>query len=201
MRVLSMLLILIISLSNLQGQKFEFDLNFDIREVYISIGDTMIQANIYIGDDKIKIENSHKYYWYKKDMILTTRGGYNGNILHGEYTVYYPDKNLKEKGQFDKGLKHGEWKEWYDNGELKTYYTWKNGVLNGKYAFYNTQDELVEEGTYKKGELVLPNQKEEKPKAEPKGGQKEEKPKSKKQVEKKNKKSTRTRTTKRKYNR
>jgi hypothetical protein len=58
------------------------------------------------------------YYWYSANDIKKTKGGYEGKLLHGWYTRFYPNKNLHTQGKFKNGIQVGDWKYWYLNGEL-----------------------------------------------------------------------------------
>jgi antitoxin component YwqK of YwqJK toxin-antitoxin module len=93
------------------------------------------------------------YYWTKSNEIHTTKGGYDGALLNGAYSISYLSKQLKEKGTFDKGLKSGEWKSWYENGEIDVISNYKKGVLHGEYKKYNEKGEVTLEAEYKNGLL------------------------------------------------
>lgn len=93
------------------------------------------------------------YYWYKRDTILTTIGGYDGDLLNGEYKVSYPDKNLMEYGSFDKGLKTGVWKTWFPGGKPASVINWKNGQKEGAFVTYDPTGKTTSAGHYKADEL------------------------------------------------
>ncbi len=76
-----------------------------------------------------KIRNDRYYYWYFNNVIHSTQGGYNGQLLNGHYVALYPDKNLKEEGDFKTGLKDGEWKTWNRKGDLTSVTNWNEGVV------------------------------------------------------------------------
>ena len=76
-----------------------------------------------------KIRNDRYYYWYFNNVIRSTQGGYNGQLLNGHYVALYPDKNLKEEGDFKTGLKDGEWKTWNRKGDLTGVTNWNEGVV------------------------------------------------------------------------
>lgn len=78
-------------------------------------------------EQPIKTRPDKLYYWFNKDTIMTTIGGYAGRLLDGEYKVFYPNKTLKEMGNFRLGLKTGIWKIWYPNGNLASMTQWKDG--------------------------------------------------------------------------
>jgi antitoxin component YwqK of YwqJK toxin-antitoxin module len=88
-----------------------------------------IRADILPLKSSPKIKNDRYYYWYLDNVIHSTQGGYNGQLLNGHYTAFYPDKNLKEEGDFKSGLKEGEWKTWNPKGDLKSVTNWRDGVM------------------------------------------------------------------------
>lgn len=106
-----------------------------------------------VKDVKAKVDNDLTYSWYKSNQVLTTKGGYAGKLLHGEFVEFYLNNSLKEKGLYRKGLKDGEWKSWYENGQLKEIITYCRGLQHGKYRSYNEKGSLKVEASYKKGLL------------------------------------------------
>lgn len=94
------------------------------------------------------------YYWYKSNEIHQSKGGYSGNLLHGDYTRYYITNQLSEKGVFSFGLKVKEWKSWFKNGQLKSVCNWKNGRLSGNYTLYDDFGKILLSGKYSKGNKV-----------------------------------------------
>lgn len=88
-----------------------------------------IRADILPLKSDPKIKNDRYYYWYLNNVIHSTQGGYNGQLLNGHYTAFYPDKNLKEEGDFKSGLKEGEWKTWNPKGDLKSVTNWREGMM------------------------------------------------------------------------
>jgi hypothetical protein len=78
-------------------------------------------------DRVIKVDISKNYYWFNKDTIIRTTGGFGGRVLNGDYKVYYPNKSLRESGQFRYGLKDGDWKKWNPDGSLQSIVRWKKG--------------------------------------------------------------------------
>ena len=97
-----------------------------------------------VSDEKL-------YYWYKANNIRTTRGGYDGKLLHGVFKQFYSNLNLHKKGSFKKGLKTGTWKTWYPNGELQEISHWKKGVKNGSQIVYNIESKPVQKVNFKNG--------------------------------------------------
>ena len=84
---------------------------------------------------------------------MQTKGGYDGKLLHGEYTSFYLSDNLKEKGWFCKGLKCGKWIQWYENGKIKETGHWKNGLRNGKTQSFNINGEKLMVAEYEDDQL------------------------------------------------
>lgn len=93
------------------------------------------------------------YLWFKSGKVMETEGGYEGKLLNGKYTVFYPSKALKEKGQVKKGLRHGEWRSWHPSGTLKEIIHWKKGQKHGMFLSYDEAGDLMVQSRYKKGKL------------------------------------------------
>jgi MORN repeat variant len=113
-------------------------------------------AYVMVYDGKVKtssLNNERTYYWIKAKQIHQSKGGYEGDLLHGEYTALYRNDQLKEKGSYNKGLKTGEWKEWYTNGELKLVSHYKNGYSSGSFLYYNESGKLIKKEYYRSGNL------------------------------------------------
>jgi len=75
--------------------------------------DTVYRFYAVLPENPVRVFPDRTYYWFHSDTILTTVGGYDGRLLDGSYTVFYPDKNLAEAGEFTNGLRTGEWRTWY----------------------------------------------------------------------------------------
>ncbi len=124
------------------------------RSIPIKHSDYSEWVLVYNDDIKTsKLENDKTYYWLKAKQIHTSKGGYEGNLLHGEYTALYQDNSLREKGTFYKGLKSGEWKMWYPNGEIKQITRWRKGKISGRITYYDAQGKLMKKENYRAGEL------------------------------------------------
>jgi hypothetical protein len=102
---------------------------------------------------KVKLSSTKIYYWYTKDTILATEGGFDGWVLNGSYKIFYPNKNLKEEGMFTNGLKTRRWQTWFPDGTLKTITTWKNGERSGFFEEQDSTGSLLNEGHYKKNKI------------------------------------------------
>ena len=107
----------------------------------------MAERHIFKPDENLT------YFWYASDKIIETKGGGEGKLLHGTYTIFYLNKQLKEKGNFDKGLKDRKWMSWYPDGKVMEISNWKQGIKHGKYELYNELGQKVVETTFKGGNL------------------------------------------------
>lgn len=124
------------------------------KRIPVQYSDFLAYVQVYEKKpDSKSLDNSKMYFWIKAKKIHSSKGGYEGDLLHGEYTALYKNDALKEKGWFKKGLKNGQWKEWYPNGELKSISKWKNGSLYGQSVFYNENGKRIQYASYKNGLL------------------------------------------------
>ncbi|MGE0637863.1 MAG: toxin-antitoxin system YwqK family antitoxin [Bacteroidia bacterium] len=101
----------------------------------------------------LKANETLVYYWFKNDNVHSSTGGYEGKLLSGNYSVYFPNDNLKEKGQFVNGLKNGRWMEWYEIGKLKAVINWRNGLKQGVHETYDADGLIEMQSNYKRGKL------------------------------------------------
>jgi len=120
------------------------------KEVRLKQGNGQVKVSVRVEEIKIKTDDNLTYFWIKSGEIHNTQGGYEGNLLHGEYTEFYLSEQLKSKGNFKNGLKDGEWKSWYENGNIEEIIHWKNGRINGKVIKY-TGDGTKTEKKYVNG--------------------------------------------------
>jgi hypothetical protein len=125
--------------------------DIDKRKVLVKTDDDVIEAAVYDGFDAKKILPDRNYYWFDHSMIMSTRGGFTGELLHGDFLVQYRNYQIKEQGNFKYGLKHGNWKSWYENGLPKSFVTYKKGLLHGSYIEFDVKGKKTEEGKYSKG--------------------------------------------------
>ena len=102
---------------------------YDDSKITITDTGQTVQAEILPSKSDPKIQNDRYYFWYIPNSIHSTQGGFNGQLLNGNYAAYYSDKNLKEQGAFKKGLKDGVWKTWNRKGDLTSVVNWNNGVV------------------------------------------------------------------------
>jgi len=110
----------------------------------------------FLSSDKSKktIPRLNKfYYWYKANAIHFTQGGFDGKLLHGQYTAFYLNNQLYKKGEFKKGLKEGKWTEWYPNGLIKKIEYWDNGFKIKTESLYNDKGEIEVVSRYKNNQL------------------------------------------------
>jgi|GEM_PF-1370638 len=100
----------------------------DYSQIRIIDSTQEIRADVLPYKTEPKIKNDRYYFWYFNNVIHSTQGGYNGQLLNGHYVAFYPDKNLKEEGDFKRGLKDGEWKTWNPKGDLTNVTNWNEGI-------------------------------------------------------------------------
>ena len=74
--------------------------DIDKRKVLVKTDDDVIEAAVYDGFDTKKILPDRNYYWFDHSMIMSTRGGYTGELLHGDFLVQYRNYQIKEQGNF-----------------------------------------------------------------------------------------------------
>lgn len=103
------------------------------------------KTNIKSKSDKVS------YYWYKSREIQTSKGGYSGKLLHGEYISHDVNNGLKEKGFIKHGLKQGKWIMWHENGEIAKKTVWAKGKLTGTSFEYDEGGKLFKRTQYKNG--------------------------------------------------
>ncbi|HXA01796.1 MAG TPA: hypothetical protein VNW99_07410 [Cytophagaceae bacterium] len=123
------------------------------QRVILNFEDHIVYATVLHEEANIKINDNKYYYWYKSNDIKITRGGYDGKLLHGNYTEYYPNKNLKQKGEYKYGLKIGEWRNWNIAGEFEQISNWRKGLQHGRFRIYDGKGKLVKSGSYRNGAL------------------------------------------------
>lgn len=112
-----------------------------------------LKFELWVEEDDKKTINFHQdkfYFWYKSQIVMQTQGSASGQLLHGNYEVFYANKQLAEKGRFRKGLKQGEWLYWREDGTLIRSEHWSKGLLVGTLQLFNEKGELVEEKKIKR---------------------------------------------------
>lgn len=98
---------------------------------FMSRHDTLYAFFAVSPERPLKVIADRTYYWFSKDSIFMTIGGYSARLLDGEYKVFYPDRSLRESGFFRYGLKDGTWKTWYPDGSPESVAFWKKGKERG----------------------------------------------------------------------
>ena len=121
----------------------------DYNEISIVDSTQEIRAQVLAYKTDPKIKNDRYYFWYLKNSIHSTQGGYSGQLLNGHYVAFYPDKNLKEQGNFKNGLKNGEWKSWNPKGDLTSVTEWNEGIQSpgGQQPFWRKMPFLKKKDT------------------------------------------------------
>jgi antitoxin component YwqK of YwqJK toxin-antitoxin module len=114
----------------------------ETREVILHQGDSAIKITVLVKNVDIDSENDITYYWLKRNRIHENKGGYTGNLLHGEYIIFNAGEKMICKGMFEFGRKTGEWKFWYDNGSIEHIEIWKDGLKDGDFLYYNHDGSL-----------------------------------------------------------
>jgi len=121
-----------------------------VRIVVISTPKTKITVEVDNQHKKIKPKNNKTYYWLKAKNIISTQGGYQESLLHGNYSENYSNHQLKILGTFKYGLKHKTWKYWDKNGQLQKIETWVNGELKHVQSFNKENKEKTSKPIKKK---------------------------------------------------
>ena len=121
--------------------------------INISKKDTTIKADVLTDKCNIKPDENLTYNWFASNKIISTKGGYDGHLLHGGYTSFYGNNNLWQKGKFNKGLKEGKWMTWFIDGKINEITHWKKGMKNGKYTMYSNEGKIMLEAKFKNDKL------------------------------------------------
>lgn len=135
------------------AQKYKVDFDMEERHATIYMPEYTIEVTFLEDQKEIKAKPELWYTWYRSNMMMTTHGGYDGKLLHGEYVEFYPERNLRSEGLFFRGLKDGVWKYWYPGGEMRKMEKWDNGILDGPFIEYGKDGSKTKEGNYVKGQL------------------------------------------------
>lgn len=121
------------------------------EKIHVKNDHFFVETFIEISQKKIKVNSNLIYYWYKSRSINSTKGGYSGHLLDGNFDKFSLNKKLIEQGTFKRGLKHGIWKSWYQNGELKSRCNYKKGLKHGQEILYNQEGIVTGEHKYNRG--------------------------------------------------
>ncbi len=125
---------------------------FKIKQTYtvnLANTDSSVRAEVFYDHREFKPHIEYTYYWFYINKILSTKGGFDGRLLHGTYTCYYANNNMHQRGEFDKGLKTGTWYNWSADGKMKEESRWKNSQRNGKMKTFGPDGELLTVTNYK----------------------------------------------------
>jgi antitoxin component YwqK of YwqJK toxin-antitoxin module len=110
---------------------------------YLNEKDGNVKVSVLAVKVNIRAKEELTYYWFHYNQVMSTKGGYDGYLLHGEFTAFYMNNNLKEKGIYKNGLREGKWMSWYENGMIREIAYYKNGMKNGRYQLYNELGQLM----------------------------------------------------------
>ncbi|MDX9928261.1 MAG: hypothetical protein RBS37_00235 [Bacteroidales bacterium] len=99
-----------------------------LRDVIVISGDTVIKATVLSASPRVKYDNTKRYYWYGKGLVLCNIGGSGGKLLHGNYQSF-TDGRLVVSGAFSSGLKDGVWSIWNEDGALISQENWQKGEI------------------------------------------------------------------------
>ncbi|WP_149915196.1 toxin-antitoxin system YwqK family antitoxin [Sphingobacterium cavernae] len=128
----------------------------------ITLHDDSTNVKYVFDVKKKKVTNTatnSTYYWYTAGKIVQNQGGYDGKILHGDFSAFYPNKKMAERGEFKNGLKTGHWRKWRNDGTLQERTSWKKGIQTGKYVIFNELGNEIERGNkkngYKHGKIIV----------------------------------------------
>ena len=120
---------------------------------HLSLPDRSVQFQIGSENLRVVANNALVYYWVKGTDLHHSRGGFEGRLLHGKFTAFYPSQQLKSQGRFHKGRKHGEWKTWHENGELKSIANWSKGRQNGRAVEFDVKGQRIKQQSFRNSEL------------------------------------------------
>ena len=140
-------LLLAISLPLISNAQLLFP---ETMQVTINLDESTLKFNTFEDEEDLLFTNKFRnYYWYKTNELLTTQGGYEGRLLHGEFTELYDSKSLKRKGEFRKGTKQGSWRYWNTEGALTAMTKYRAGRRSGRSLRFDDQGYISESHRYK----------------------------------------------------
>lgn len=70
--------------------------NYGMSEDYgvtVANPDSSVKARVLYENKKVTPKPYLMYFWYSSNAIQYTQGSYDGKLLHGEYSVFYPNGN------------------------------------------------------------------------------------------------------------
>ena len=98
----------------------------------------------------LKTNSQVMYFWHRNGQLRSTKGGYSGNVLHGDFQEFDKSGRMLGKGTYYYGTKNGEWKTWNRNGEIIRLEKWDKGFL-GRRISYDFSKSTIE--NFKKNQL------------------------------------------------
>ena len=123
------------------------------REVLLDYKDSVEIFNVSTVSDEVEVDDELMYFWYYEDKIHKNRGGYQGVLLSGNYSLLDKNESLVVNGKYLDGVKDGVWKYWHENGEIKETQEWKKGLRIGSTIVYNEDGKKIKEYNFKGGVL------------------------------------------------
>ncbi len=124
------------------------------RSVRLSLPDRTIQAHVRNNHKAIVPLADREYFWCIGQRIMTTQGGFSGDLLDGNYQEFHPNGQLRTKGMLSNGLRTGAWSEWNEAGRLLRVVNWKHGQMHGDVLVMDPAKGETQRTRYKRGELI-----------------------------------------------
>ncbi len=121
------------------------------HKIVIEDHEKVLKFEVQEDEKEVSANNRLFYTWFSHHKIHTTRGGFEGHLLHGEFLVMNKARDLLQKGQFYYGLKNKVWKTWYPDGELKSITHFKKGKLHGVEIQFDDMGDVVSKTRYRFG--------------------------------------------------
>lgn len=147
-RINLILLVSLVSASLCYAQKLP---DIPVHKVVLEDHEKVLKFELQEDEKKVNTNRQLYYTWFAHHKIHTTRGDFEGRLLHGEYLVFNKERDLLEKGNFKYGVKTKVWKTWYQDGELKTITHFKNGQKHGLHICYDDMGDVISKTNYRHG--------------------------------------------------
>jgi antitoxin component YwqK of YwqJK toxin-antitoxin module len=58
------------------------------------------------------------------------------DVLHGDYTSWFPNEQMQARGRHKDGHRVGIWETWYDTGQLESEGNYRRGLRHGEWRYY-----------------------------------------------------------------
>ena len=123
------------------------------KKVHLNLENSYLEAQVCVSKKRIQPKSDKFYSWFQSGKIQQTQGGFEGQLLHGNFTEYYTNRQLKLKGCYCMGLPAGNWVSWFDNGKMQDMYHMKKGTKTGKYTSWDSSGNMVLHANYVNGKL------------------------------------------------